>query len=74
MAIDADKKKLLEELKDQIIKYVSAEKIRLSVERDFLSSILENSLGGPDKKMKLQESVVVINDVKKLLGIKGTGK
>lgn len=71
MAIHPDKEKLLKELKEQIIQYVAAEKLRLTVERDFLKSVLDNSLGGPVKKATLQEQVVVIDDVKKLLGIKG---
>ncbi len=68
----SQKDELLNELKKQIISYVKAEKLRLSVERDFLQSVLDNSLGGPTKKSKMQESVVVIDNVKKLLGIKET--
>lgn len=69
MSIAADKEEKLNELKEQVIKYVKAEKLRLSVERDFLKSVLDNSLGGPATKDKLQETIVVIEDVKKLLGI-----
>ena len=69
-----DKDELLKELKEQIISYVRAEKLRLSVEREFLKSVLDESLGGPTKKDKMQESVVVIDNVKKLLGVKETHK
>jgi len=71
MAIDPKKEELLKELREQIIEYVAAEKLRLSVERDFLTSVLEKSLGGAVKKATLQDTVVVIDNVKKLLGIKG---
>lgn len=72
MADLGEKSELLNELKKQIISYVRAEKLRLSVEREFLKSVLDNSLGGPSKKSKMQESVVVIDNVKSLLGIKET--
>ena len=71
MAIHPKKEELLKELKEQIIQYVAAEKLRLTVERDFLKSVLDSSLGAPTKKAALQDEVVVIDNVKKLLGIKG---
>lgn len=69
MAIDPNKEELLKELKEQMVAYVKAEKLRLSVERDFLQSVLDNSLGGPATKDTLQSQVVVIEDIKMLLGI-----
>tara|TARA_B100000886_G_scaffold306157_1_gene238335 strand:+ start:119 stop:340 length:222 start_codon:yes stop_codon:yes gene_type:complete len=70
MALDPDKEEKLKELREQIIKYVKAEKLRLSVERDFLQSVLDRSLGGATKKATLQDQVVVVDSVKRLLEIK----
>ena len=70
MAFSPNKDELLQELKEQIIKYVNSEKLRLKTESVFLKTVLDNSLGGATKKDKLQEKVVVIDSVKKLLGVK----
>lgn len=64
-----DKQELLEKLRDQVKEYVTAEKLRLVTERTFLKSVLENSLGSPEAKEKRYDSVVVIDNVKKLIGI-----
>tara|TARA_Y100000114_G_scaffold22257_1_gene18006 strand:+ start:14936 stop:15154 length:219 start_codon:yes stop_codon:yes gene_type:complete len=60
----------LKELREQVIAYVAAEKLRLNTERDFLKSVLNNSLGGPTKKATLQDEVVAIQSAKQLLGLK----
>lgn len=64
-----DKKEVLEKLRDQVKEYVTAEKLRLVTERTFLKSVLESSLGSPEKKEKRYDSVVVVDNVKKLIGI-----
>lgn len=72
MTVDPAKTELLEKLKTQVIQYVKAEKLRLSTERDFLKSVLEGQLTAPDRKARLQDEVVTILNVNRLLGIKET--
>ena len=60
---------LLKELRDQVKEYVTSEKLRLITERTFLKSVLENSLGSPEAKEKRYNSILVIENVKKLIGI-----
>lgn len=74
MAVDPQKKELLEELKAQIIQYVKAEKLRLTVERDFLQSVLNGQLSAPDRKARRQDDIVTIASVNRLLGVKETQK
>lgn len=64
-----DKNEILEKLRDQVKSYVRAEKLRLITERSFLKSVLDNSLGEPGKREKKYNEVVVIDNVKELIGI-----
>lgn len=67
--VPEDKNELLTKLQTQVKEYVTAEKFRLITERTFLKSVLENSLGGPEAKEKRYDSVVVIENVKQLIGV-----
>jgi len=64
-----NKNELLAKLRDQVKEYVTSEKLRLITERTFLKSVLESSLGSPEAKEKKYNEVVVIENVKKLIGI-----
>lgn len=61
---------LLKELRQRIIDFVRAERLRLSVERSFLQSVLDNSLGGPTKKQDVEDRLQSIDSVTRFLGIK----
>jgi len=67
--VPADKNELLTKLQGQVKEYVTAEKLRLITERTFLKSVLENSLSSPETKEKRYDSVVVIDNVTKLIGV-----
>ena len=67
--VPADKNELLTKLQTQVKEYVTAEKLRLITERTFLKSVLENSLSNPEVKEKRYDSVVVIDNVTKLIGV-----
>ncbi len=64
------KEELLKELRQRVVDYVRAEKLRLSTERDFLQSVLTGSLGGPTKKQDEEDKLQAIGNVKRFLGIK----
>lgn len=68
-SVPKGKDELLTKLQAQVKEYVTAEKFRLITERTFLKSILENSLGGPEAKEKRYDGVVVIENVKRLIGV-----
>ena len=59
----------LEELRDLIIDYVDSEKLRLQVERDFLTSVKDNSLKYATMKADKLDALTVFDDLVKLLGI-----
>ena len=61
-----DKLDLLEE---ELKKYIKKERLRLSVERTFLKSVLEKSLGDAKSRDKTILETAVINNAKELLGI-----
>lgn len=63
---------LLKELRQRVIDFVRAERLRLSVERSFLQSVLDNSLGGPTKKQDEEDMLQSIENVKKFLGVRRT--
>ena len=63
-----EKDTFLEELRVQLIRFLSAEKSRLQIERAFLKSVADNTKEA-DRKYKQITSVEVYADVQKLLGI-----
>ncbi|MAP21181.1 MAG: hypothetical protein CL582_09620 [Alteromonadaceae bacterium] len=67
--VPVNKNDLLTKLRDQVKEYVTAEKLRLTAERTFLKSVLDNSLGGPEVKEKRYDDVVVIDSVTELIGV-----
>lgn len=69
MSDEPNKKEVLEALRDQVKEYVTAEKLRLVTERTFLKSVLDNSLGSPEEREKKYNEVVVIDNVKSIIGI-----
>lgn len=69
MSDEPSKKEVLEALRDQVKEYVTAEKLRLVTERTFLKSVLDNSLGSPEEREKKYNEVVVIDNVKSIIGI-----
>lgn len=66
------KEDLLKELRQRVVDHVRSEKLRLSVERDFLESVLNKSLGGPTKKQDEEDKLQAIGNVRRFLGIKET--
>jgi hypothetical protein len=67
--VPENKNELLTKLQGQVKNYVTAEKLRLITERTFLKSVLENSLGSSEVKEKRYDDVVVIENVKQLIGV-----
>tara|TARA_Y100000310_G_C20657624_1_gene802837 strand:- start:1443 stop:1682 length:240 start_codon:yes stop_codon:yes gene_type:complete len=67
--VPENKDELLTKLQGQVKNYVTAEKLRLITERTFLKSVLENSLGSSEVKEKRYDAVVVIENVKQLIGV-----
>ena len=63
------KKEKLEELRDLIIDYVDSEKLRLQVERDFLTSVKDNSLKYATMKADKLDSLNVFDNLVSLLGL-----
>lgn len=66
----ASNEDLLKELRQRVIDFVRAERLRLSTERAFLQSVLNNSLGGPTKKQDEEDRLMSIRGVSKFLGIR----
>lgn len=63
-----DKDQFLEDLRLQVIRFLTAEKNRLKIERAFLSSV-KDKLKTADRKYRQIAEVDVYTDVAKLLGI-----
>lgn len=63
-----EKDTFLEELRVQVIRFLSAEKSRLQIERAFLQSVADKTKAA-DREYKAITSVEVYADVQKLLGI-----
>jgi len=62
------KAEFLEDLRVQVIRFLTAEKMRLQIEREFLKKVAEN-IKEADRKYKQITEVDVYVDVATLLGI-----
>lgn len=62
------KAEFLEDLRVQVIRFLTAEKIRLQIEREFLKTVADN-IKEADRKYKQITEVDVYVDVSALLGI-----
>ena len=62
------KAEFLEDLRVQVIRFLTAEKIRLKIEREFLKTVADN-IKEADRKYKQITEVDVYVDVSALLGI-----